>query len=143
MGLPERKKKKKKGHFSLKSLTLHSDPWRIQRPKDCTLVNTKGEKAGCHLGPSIPGSREAGVPQPELEVKGPLQCQPQRPHFTPNCEQAASCSLRLPGILVVHIRQECHSLRSAPLRSDTWHTRDCASCCTWETECPGQGRCIR
>ena len=90
-GIAREGKKKKKGHFSLKSLTLHSDPWRMQRPKDCTLVNTKGEKAGCHLGPSIPGSREAGVPQPELEVKGPLQCQPQRPHFTSNCEQAASC----------------------------------------------------
>ena len=42
-------------------------------------------------GSSVPGSREAGVPRPELEVKGPLQSQPQRPHFPPNCEQAASC----------------------------------------------------
>ena len=114
----------------------------MQRPKDCTLVNTKGEKAGCHLGPSIPGSREAGVPQPELEVKGPLQCQPQRPHFTPNCEQAASCSLRLPGILVVHIRQECHSLRSAPQRKHMAHLGLC-SWCTRETKRLGLGRWIR
>ena len=90
-GIASETKKGGGGHFLLKFLMLHRDPWCTQRPKDGALVTTKGEQSGCHLGPSIPGSREAGVPQAELDIKGPLQSQPQRPHFPPNCEQAASC----------------------------------------------------
>ena len=71
LGLPERPKKK--GPFPQKALTLHGDPWWAHRAKDCALANTKREQAVCHLGPSLPGDREAGVRQPEPEVKGLLQ----------------------------------------------------------------------
>ena len=46
-----------------------------------------------------PRGRRAGVQQPEAEGKGLLQSQPQRLNFLPNCEQAACCKPRLPGIL--------------------------------------------
>ena len=87
----ETKKKKKKKTFPAKTLMPCGDAWHANRTKDCAPVNTKGEQAGCHLGSSLPWSREAGVWQPEWEGKGLLQSQSQSPHLPPNCEQAASC----------------------------------------------------
>ena len=84
-----KKKKKKKRPLQQKALMQHSDLWHAHKTKD--WANIKGEKAGCHIGPSLPGGRDAGLWQPELEGKGLLQSRPQRPHLPPNCEQAPIC----------------------------------------------------
>ena len=73
-----------------KALTLHCDPWCTHRMKNHILVNTKGEQGCCLLWLSLFGAREVGVWQPEVEGKGPLLYQPQRPHFPPSWEQASS-----------------------------------------------------
>ena len=106
-------------------------------------MNSKGKQASCHSVPSFPGGREAGKGQPEPEGKGLLQSLPQCLHLHQTLSRPPVSKHIFLWSWIVHTFQECHSLRSAPLRSDTWHTRDCASWCTWETECPGQGRCIR
>ena len=73
-------------------------PRCTHRAKDCSLVNTKGEKFSCHLGPSLPRGREAGVPQLEPEGMESLQSQPRDCIFH-QTEQAASYSPCLSGIM--------------------------------------------
>ena len=132
----------KKGTFPMKGSNAAWKPLTHRR-KDCTLTHTKGAQAGWCLGPSIPGSREASVWQPELEGKGPLQSQPQRLHLLPNCEKAVSCYLHLPGILdsshwlgvsqtEISSPKETHG---TPGTVPSWGTQ--------ETKWLGPGRCIR
>ena len=142
MGSPKTKKKKK-GPFLRKILTPHGDPRCTHRTKKCALVNSKGKQASCHSVPSFSEGREAGKRQPEAEDKGLLQSRPQCLHLHQTLSRLPVPKHIFLGLWIVHTFQECHSLRSAPLRSDTWHTRNCASWCTWETECPGQGRCVK
>ena len=89
------------------------------------LVNTKGEQASCHLGPSLPKGREAGMWQPEPEGEGLLQSRPQKLHLPPNCEHAASSEPHLPRILGGSYMKQCHSLRSALHRRHTAHLGLC------------------
>ena len=66
-------------------------PWCTLACSQNKGMNTKGEQVGCHIGPSVPRGREAGMQQPDPEGKGLLQSQPQRRHLPPNCEEAPSC----------------------------------------------------
>ena len=89
------------------------------------LVNTKGEQASCHLGPSLPRGREAGVRQPEPEGKGLLHSRPLKLHLPPNLEQAANSEPHLPRNLGGSYMKQCHSLRSALQRRHTAHMGLC------------------
>ena len=78
-----------------------------------------------HTGPSpTTGGREAGEPQPELEGKG--QSRPQRWHPPPNVSRPSVANHVFLGSWTVDIRQEGHSLRSAPQRRHTAHLRQCS-----------------
>ena len=120
VGLPEglkkkKKRKKKKGPFPWKALMPHGDPWSAHRTKDCDLVNTKEEQAHCHLGPSFPGGRGRCA---TISRKARGRC-----NLGPKDHIFHQTVIRLPvanhiflGSWMAHIRQECHSLRSAPQR---------------------------
>ena len=97
--------------------------------------NKSGEQAGCPIGPSLPRGREAGVWQPEPEGKGFLQSRLLSPHPPPNCEQDASRSPHLPGILdswhlpggwqsEIRSPEETHT---TPGTVPSWHTQETAA----------------
>ena len=111
----------KKGPFTRKTLIRMVTTGTLTKQWILPLVNTKGEQASYHLGPSLPRGREAGMWQPESEGKGLLQSRPQKLHLPPNCEQAASSKLHLPRILGSSYMKQCHSLRLALQRRHTTH----------------------
>ena len=117
--------KEKKGPFPRKTLTRMVTAGTLTKQRIFPLENTKGEQASCHLGPSLPKGREAGMWQPEPEGKGLLQSWPQKLHLPPNCEHAASSEPYLPRILGGSYMKQCHSLRSALQRRYTAHLGLC------------------
>ena len=88
-------------------------------------MNIKGEQADCHLGPSLPRDREAGVQQPELKARDCCNLSPTDRIFHQTVSRLPAANHVFLGSWMVHIGQECHSLRSAP-RGDTQHTWNCA-----------------
>ena len=139
VGSPEGSKKKGGGEaFTWKALMPHGDTWSAHRTKDCALANTKGEQAHCHLGPSLPGGREATISQ---NARGRCNLGPRDSIFHQPVSRLPVANHIFLGSWTVHIHQEGHSLISSPEESHT--TGTVPLWCIQETEQPGLGRCIR
>ena len=100
-------------HSCRKVLTPHSEPRHTHRTKNHDQQISKRVKLAATCG--LRG-REAGMQQPEMEGKGPLQCQPQRQHPPPNSEwMAHSLTHVFLGSWTAQLCQESHSLSPATL----------------------------
>ena len=118
---------------------LHGDPWCTHRMKQYALVN---KPAATQYPPFLEAEQQTRNSQSQ-KTRGCCNLDPSVCIFHQTLSRLPVANHIFLGLWIVHNFQECHSLRSAPLRSDTWHSRDCDSWCTLQTECPGQGRCIR
>ena len=108
-----------------KILIPHGDPWHAHRMKDCTSSKKQRRESWLPFSPSIPGGREAGVQQPELKARDCCNLSPTDRIFHQTVSRLPAANHVFLGSWMVHIGQECHSLRSAP-RGDTQHTWNCA-----------------
>ena len=120
----------------------HCDPWSAHRTKDCALANTKGEQAHCHLGPSFPGGREAGVRQSVRKQGVTVILAPKTTFSTKlwsGCQLLTTCFWdpgRFTSTRSVTARDQLpEETHSTPGTVPLW--------CIQETEQPGLGRCIR
>ena len=104
----------KKGLFQWKTLIPHRDPWHSLRTKDCALENTKGEKTGCHLGPSYLEADRQVCNNQSRKARGFGHPGPWDHIFYQTMSKGPVANCIFLGFWMVHICQECHRLRSAP-----------------------------
>ena len=123
----------KKKPFPQKALMPHSDPWCAHRKKD--WANTKGQQAGCHIGPSLPRVRGAGVWQPELEGKGLLNLSLRDCIFHQTVSRLPDPEQLICTRSVTAWDQSPEETHGTPGAVLSHHTQ--------ETECLGPGRWIR
>ena len=114
--------KKKKKKLSCKRHKFPSVPLGM-------LTEQKSEyqrrASRCHIGPFLPRGREAGMQQIQ-KARSCFSLSPRDCIFHQTVRRLPVANYVFLGSWTVDICQECHSLRSAPQRRHTAHSRLCS-----------------
>ena len=103
-----------------KSLRLHGDSRCAHRAKGCALAKNKGERVCSHLEPSLPRGRGRCATARAGRQGAIAISVPETTSFIKLTRLPVADHVFL-GSWMVHIHQECHSLRWAPQGRPTTH----------------------